>query len=205
MDNKVIFGLVFILTYGIQISYADFLNMGSAEIIILLIVGILFFGFFIGIFLLIYSLVKKSRHQQPAVIPNTVAINFAQPIHYQTKVAEEIEVEKLTNVGANIALPQQNETRYVNPQEVIRCEADNNYMNFILTNGEKLLISKPLKKYTDLLKPFGFVRSHQSHLVNPIFVKSWLKEDGGTLLMNNGDKIPVSKPNRDAVKIILGE
>ena len=108
-------------------------------------------------------------------------------------------------MSTKIALPQQNETRYVNPQEVIRCEADNNYTNFFLNQGEKLLISKPLKEYADLLKPHGFVRAHQSHLVNPEFVKSWLREDGGMLLMNNGDKIPVSKPNREVVKAVLGK
>jgi two-component system LytT family response regulator len=104
-----------------------------------------------------------------------------------------------------IALPQQHEIRYVFVDDIVRCVADNTYTFFHLSSSEKILISKPLKEYSDLLKPHGFVRSHQSHLVNPKFVKSWLKEDGGTLLMNNGDKIPVSKPNREIVKAILGK
>lgn len=104
-----------------------------------------------------------------------------------------------------IALPQQHEIRYVSISDIIRCRADNTYTFFFLVNGDKILISKPLKEYSDLLKPHGFIRSHQSHLVNPKFVKSWLKEDGGTLLMNNGDKIPVSKPNREMVKEVLGK
>ncbi|PWS32453.1 LytR/AlgR family response regulator transcription factor [Pedobacter paludis] len=104
-----------------------------------------------------------------------------------------------------IALPQQHEIRYVSVNDIIRCVADNTYTFFYLVNGDKILISKPLKEYSDLLKPHGFVRAHQSHLVNPKFVKSWLKEDGGTLLMNNGDKIPVSKPNREMVKEVLGK
>lgn len=105
---------------------------------------------------------------------------------------------------SKIALPQQNEIRYVSVDEIVRCAADNTYTFFHLSNGEKILISKPLKEYSDLLKPQGFVRVHQSHLVNPKFVKSWLKEDGGTLLMNDGNKIPVSKPNREMVKTVLG-
>ncbi|RDC54372.1 DNA-binding response regulator [Pedobacter chinensis] len=104
-----------------------------------------------------------------------------------------------------IALPQQHEIRYVSVDDIIRCVADNTYTFFYLSSDEKILISKPLKEYSDLLKPQGFVRAHQSHLVNPKFVKSWLKEDGGTLLMNNGDKIPVSKPNREVVKAVLGK
>jgi two-component system LytT family response regulator len=104
-----------------------------------------------------------------------------------------------------IALPQHNEIRYVAINEILRCEADNTYTYFFLVNGDKILVSKPLKEYSDLLKPHGFIRTHQSHLVNPSFVKSWLKEDGGVLLMNNGDKIPVSKANRESVKLVLGK
>lgn len=104
-----------------------------------------------------------------------------------------------------IALPQQHEIRYTCINEIIRCVADNTYTYFHLSSGERILISKPLKEYADLLKPLGFIRTHQSHLVNPKFVKSWLKEDGGVLLMSNGDKIPISKPNREIVKDILGK
>lgn len=113
------------------------------------------------------------------------------------------------NVGEKsapkIALPQQNEIRYVQVSDIVRCEAANTYTFFFLSNGDKILVSKSLKEYADLLKPHGFLRAHQSHLVNPASVKSWLKEDGGMLLMNNGDKIPVSKPNREQIKLALGK
>jgi len=115
------------------------------------------------------------------------------------------QIKRTEPAVLKIALPQQNEIRYVSVDEIVRCVADNTYTFFHLSSGEKILISKPLKEYSDLLKPQGFVRTHQSHLVNPGFVKSYLKEDGGTLLMNNGDKIPVSKPNREMVKAVLGK
>ena len=104
---------------------------------------------------------------------------------------------------SKIALPMQSEIRYIALSEIIRCEADNTYTFFFLANGEKILVSKSLKEYADLLKPNGFLRTHQSHLVNPNFVKSWLKEDGGVLLLTSGEKIPVSKPNKEAVKLAL--
>jgi len=99
-----------------------------------------------------------------------------------------------------IALPMQQEIRYIPVRDIMYCEADNTYTSFYLQEGDHLLVSKPLKEYTDLLKPHGFVRTHQSYLVNPRFVKSWLKEDGGVLLLSTGKKIPVSRPNREAVR-----
>lgn len=104
---------------------------------------------------------------------------------------------------SKIALPMQSEIRYIALSEIIRCEADNTYTFFFLANNEKLLVSKSLKEYADLLKPNGFLRTHQSHLVNPKFVKSWLKEDGGVLLLTSGEKIPISKPNKEVVKLAL--
>jgi two-component system LytT family response regulator len=102
-----------------------------------------------------------------------------------------------------IALPQRKETRYIMADNIRRCQADNTYTFFFLTNEDKILVSKPLKEYADLLQNHGFIRTHQSHLVNTRFVKSWLKEDGGTLLLDNGDRIPISKIHRDKVRTIL--
>lgn len=104
---------------------------------------------------------------------------------------------------SKIALQMQSEIRYVALSEIIRCEADNTYTHFFLSSDEKILVSRSLKEYADLLRPSGFLRTHQSHLVNPKYVKSWLKEDGGILLLMSGEKIPVSKPNKETVKQAL--
>ncbi len=106
---------------------------------------------------------------------------------------------------AKIALPQLHEIRYVPIAEIIRCEADNSYTLFYLSNNDKIMVSRPLKEYSEILKPVGFLRTHQSHLVNRNFIKSWIKEDGGTLLLFNGDKIPVSKPNKAMVQAVLNQ
>lgn len=113
---------------------------------------------------------------------------------------------KGTGAGpAKIALPQLHEIRYVSVADIIRCEADNSYTRFYLVNQEKILVSRSLKEYSEILMPTGFIRTHQSHLVNKIFIKSWIKEDGGMLLLENGDKIPVSKPNKVVVQAALNQ
>jgi two-component system LytT family response regulator len=107
--------------------------------------------------------------------------------------------------AVKIALPQLHEIRYVLVKEIVRCEADNSYTFFYLINGDRIVVSRSLKEYADMLKPLGFVRTHQSHLVNTLSIMSWLKEDGGVLLLTSGDKVPVSKPNKDAVKRALNQ
>lgn len=138
----------------------------------------------------------------------TIAVNKAkQKITKQTQSSQlDFLMQQLTKPDVNeskIALQMQGEIRYVTLSEIVRCEADNTYTHFFLSNEEKLLVSKSLKEYADLLRPHGFLRTHQSHLVNPKYVKSWLKEDGGILLLLSGEKIPISKPNRDTVRQAL--
>ncbi|MBK7855502.1 MAG: LytTR family transcriptional regulator [Bacteroidetes bacterium] len=56
--------------------------------------------------------------------------------------------------------------------EIIRLEGDRNYTNFYFTNNRKLLSSKTLKEYEEILSDKGFIRCHKSHLVNRRFVKN---------------------------------
>lgn len=102
-----------------------------------------------------------------------------------------------------IALPTQEAIRYVEVAAIVRCEASNNYTYIFLQDGEKILIAKTLKEYADLLPPTEFLRTHQSHLVNRNYIKSWLKEDGGMLLLTNGTTIPVSRVNRERIRTAL--
>lgn len=103
-----------------------------------------------------------------------------------------------------IALPTQKETFFVPVKEIIRCESSNNYTTFFLSNGSEHLISKPLYEYEELLSPYGFIRCHQSHLVNRIHVTSMLNEDAGYLILQHTEKkIPIAKQRKNLVKSLL--
>jgi two-component system LytT family response regulator len=98
-----------------------------------------------------------------------------------------------------LALPTVKETRFVHPNEIVRCESSNAYTTFYLLNKEKIVVSKPIYEYEELLADFGFIRCHQSHLVNRTYIRSWVKEDGGYLMLDNGDEVPVSRSKKDNI------
>ncbi|MCH5716126.1 LytR/AlgR family response regulator transcription factor [Niabella hibiscisoli] len=98
-----------------------------------------------------------------------------------------------------LALPTLKETRFVNPREIIRCESSNAYTSFFFSSGEKIIVSRPIYEYEELLAAFDFIRCHQSHLVNKEHIKSWVKEDGGYLILDNGDEIPISRSKKENV------
>ena len=103
-----------------------------------------------------------------------------------------------------LALPFLKETRFVPTREIIRLESSNNYTTFFINSGEKILVSKPIYEYDELLNPYGFLRCHQSHLVNRRYVKRLLRQDNGYLLLEDNTRIPVSRTKKDIVRAQLG-
>lgn len=104
-----------------------------------------------------------------------------------------------------LALHTQDKIHIVNINDILRCESNVNYTEFYFSNGKKLLVTKTLKDFEDLLSDQGFYRVHQSHLVNTKFIKEFVKTDGGYLLMNDGSNVPVSTRKRPEVMKMLEE
>lgn len=102
-----------------------------------------------------------------------------------------------------LALNTLDKIHIVNIEEIQRCESNANYTEFYFTNGKKLMVTKTLKEYEDLLSVQGFFRVHQSHLVNTKLIKEFVKTDGGHLIMNDGTSIPVSTRKRAEVVEML--
>lgn len=111
---------------------------------------------------------------------------------------------KALNTNPKIALPTMKETYFVSVADILRCESSNNYTTFFLVDGTEHIISKPIYEFDELLGPQGFIRCHQSHLVNKQHITSILNQDSGYLVLNYGQKnIPISKQKKALVMEIL--
>ncbi len=99
---------------------------------------------------------------------------------------------------SRITLSTQDGLVVLHVNEILYCEASGSYTFFYLKNGEKLTISKTLKEYDELLGEFQFFRIHNSYLVNLNEVKKYIKGEGGSVIMSNGDEVFVSKRRKDA-------
>lgn len=84
----------------------------------------------------------------------------------------------------------------VGSHEIIRFESEGSYTTAYLANGQKILVSRLLKEFEDLLVSSGFLRVHQSHLVNLDFAFCFEKSDS-ILVLKDQSKIPVSSRKKD--------
>ncbi|WP_455640929.1 LytR/AlgR family response regulator transcription factor [Parabacteroides sp.] len=102
-----------------------------------------------------------------------------------------------------IALSVADKIEFVEIDSIVRCEAESNYTTFYLKSGERLIVSKTLKEFDELLTPYNFLRVHQSHLINLDEIKSFIKSDGGYIRMKDGSSISISRQRRNYVMEIL--
>ncbi len=87
--------------------------------------------------------------------------------------------------------------------DIIRCESEDNYTTFYIKNSKPIIISKTLKEYEDLLSEYGFERIHQSHLINLAYLKSYVKKEGGYIVMADNAQLPISARKKERLQELI--
>lgn len=102
-----------------------------------------------------------------------------------------------------LALPSNDGLDLIPFSEIIKCQADRSYCRFHLASGEKILVSKSMKEYEDLLIAHDFLKVHRSTIVNISFVEKYINGKGGQLIMADGSMVMVSVRKKDELMQIL--
>ena len=97
-----------------------------------------------------------------------------------------------------IALPARDGLLFVKVSDIIYCESDGPYTRFFLKQRDKIVTSKHLKEYEELLRSYNFFRIHKSYLVNLQEIQKYVRGEGGYLTMSNGACLSVSKQRKEA-------
>ncbi|MBU0764535.1 MAG: LytTR family transcriptional regulator [Bacteroidetes bacterium] len=80
---------------------------------------------------------------------------------------------------------------------MIRFEADGRYSTVFLAGSRKIVVSKNLAEYEELLGGRTFFRTHNSHLVNLEHVRKIVKTEGGYMEMSDGSTVDISRRRKD--------
>ncbi|WP_337043216.1 LytR/AlgR family response regulator transcription factor [Emticicia sp. 17c] len=84
----------------------------------------------------------------------------------------------------------------LNISEIICLEADGPYTTIFTANDGKIVSSKNLREYEDVLTEHHFFRTHHSFMVNLNHVKKFIKADN-LLVLTNGQTVDVSKRKKE--------
>ncbi|MEP7166012.1 MAG: LytTR family DNA-binding domain-containing protein [Ferruginibacter sp.] len=103
-----------------------------------------------------------------------------------------------------LAIPTIDSLLFYDINDIVHLEANRNYTYIYFTNQPKILASKTLKDFEELLPSDIFFRAHHSYLVNLNYIKKYVKGDGGHIEMQNGMIVDVSRKKKEEFLKIMG-
>jgi two-component system LytT family response regulator len=128
------------------------------------------------------------------------ALQRAKDVHFsshsQLEYLKQIRGEQ--RIPDKLTIPTSDGFLFVNIHDIIYCQAVSNYTEFHLAGKQKIVSSYTLGYYDELLAGRNFFRIHRSYLINLSHIKMYKKSDGGSVVMNNGEEIEVSRSNKEA-------
>jgi two-component system, LytTR family, response regulator len=133
------------------------------------------------------------------------AVALASQAIAKEKLSQRIETlfENLDNLkkgqAKRLIIKNFDAVHIIETTDLMRCHGEKNYTQFFLSNGNRITVSTTLKEYEDMLTPYGFVRTHQGHLVNIKYIEKLVKKDGVVLVMKDKTEIPVATRRKDEV------
>jgi two-component system LytT family response regulator len=115
------------------------------------------------------------------------------------RIAAMLENLKPENQNAQkIGLSTQEGIVFENLNNIIRLEAVGGYTSVEIINKPRIIVSRHLKEFEEILPVSNFFRIHNSHIINVNYLKKYFKGRGGYVEMEDGAKIEVSTRKKDA-------
>jgi two-component system, LytTR family, response regulator len=106
--------------------------------------------------------------------------------------------------GQRIAFSTVHGLDLVEADDIICCQSESNYTRVHLTGERRILVSKTLREVEEQLPADRFLRVHHSYVAHMDHVQKYLRGDGGTLVMDNGMEVKVSRNRKEVVVERLG-
>ena len=100
-----------------------------------------------------------------------------------------------------VSFPYKGGIHFFSPDQIIRLESDSNYTYIYLIDHKRILMAKVLAAYEALLEPFGFIRTHRSHLINKQHILHVDRD--GKIIMDDLSKAGLSRRKRREVFSLL--
>lgn len=114
----------------------------------------------------------------------------------QLKITSLIENLTGNKTSKKLVLNTQETVHVVNSDEISRCESDGSY-TWVYFQERKIMISRKLKDFEEMLSGLSFYRSHRSHLINLNYVDRYEKKDGGYIIMKDNTSVPLSSAKKE--------
>lgn len=150
-----------------------------------------------------YLLKPLHPDQLVRVVKKAKAHSDQQGISQQlTQLLQQI---KAPTEAKRISLATQEGMLVLDFDEIGHLQSDGSYTSVYFGNCEKVMVSKLIKDFEQILPNQSFFRIHQSHIINIHYIRKILKEDGGMVLLKNGKKVPIARRKKEGLQQLLAQ
>ena len=98
---------------------------------------------------------------------------------------------------AKLTLSHQHGFVIVDTEDIVYLEADGNYSIIHLSSMQKLVVTRPIREFEDMLDPEIFIRIHKSIIINLRYLQEYSREEGNFAVMKDGARVMVSRRKLD--------
>lgn len=120
-------------------------------------------------------------------------VNSVQRLQDKLTERSPIRISRLQARYHKISIPTSRGLLFQPIQEIVRLESDNNYTTLYLNHGEKVIVSRSIGEFENMLQDYDFCRIHQSVIINLEYLKEYLRGDGGSVILQDGSELEVSR------------
>jgi two-component system LytT family response regulator len=75
-------------------------------------------------------------------------------------------------------------------------KAEGSYTTIFCRGEKPVMVSKNLKAFEVMLHGHGFLRVHNSHIINLDYIQKFVRTDGGYVVLTDNSKIEVSRSRK---------
>jgi len=111
----------------------------------------------------------------------------------------DILLQRIQPPVSRIAIPTMEGLQMIFVGDIISCAASGNYTTLHVKDKQKITVSRTLKEVEEMLEGSGFLRVHQSWLVNCAKINRYVRGDGGYLVMTDGAMVDVARSRKEAL------
>jgi two-component system LytT family response regulator len=123
--------------------------------------------------------------------------NAGSPAQKEPAPLERL-LQQVRNLEARkLALPSSEGMLFVDVSDIIYLQSSSNYTTFFTATKGKILVSKSMGDFEEMLTANNFFRIHNSNLINLLKIEKFIKGEGGTVIMSNKMELEVSRRRKE--------
>ncbi|MBX2954425.1 MAG: response regulator transcription factor [Leadbetterella sp.] len=120
-------------------------------------------------------------------------VNAVKRLQNRLAEAAPAKVTRLQARYHKITVPTPRGLLFQPIKDIVWLESDNNYTTLHLEDSSKIVVSRSIGDFEDLLHGYGFCRIHQSVIINLEYLKEYVRGEGGTVILQDGTGLEVSR------------